>query len=359
MKMVTVLGARPQFIKACMLSRLLQDDDNINEIIVHTGQHYDKNMSDVFFTQLQLPAPDYNLGAGSGSHGKQTAAMMVHLEEVINTEKPDLVLVYGDTNSTLAGSLAASKLHVPVAHVEAGLRSFNKRMPEEINRVVTDHLSTILFAPSQAAVDHLAREGISDGVYQTGDIMYDAVLHYKEKAFHQSDILERLQLEAKDYYLATVHRAENTDEPNRLKNIVKAFQQLDKKVVFPLHPRTKRALEKGNEGTNSNILFIEPLNYLDMLVMESQAKTIFTDSGGIQKEAYMLRTPCITLRKETEWAETVREKWNTLLDPADLSEWRKAVADVNIPHSYPPLFGDGNAAGQIYRIVNNLPFAMS
>ncbi|WP_026703236.1 non-hydrolyzing UDP-N-acetylglucosamine 2-epimerase [Salibacterium aidingense] len=354
MKMITVLGARPQFIKACMLSRLLQNDKNINEIIVHTGQHYDKNMSDIFFTQLQLPTPDYHLGVGSGSHGKQTADMLIQLENVINKEKPDLVLVYGDTNSTLAGSLAASKLHVPIAHIEAGLRSFNRRMPEEINRVVTDHLSTFLFAPSQAAVDHLAREGIKEGVYVTGDIMYDAVLHYKETAVNQSDILQRLQLQAGDYYLATIHRAENTDEPDRLKNILKAFQQLDKKVVFPLHPRTKHTIEKWEQGTNSNILLIEPLNYLDMLVMESQAKTILTDSGGIQKEAYMLRTPCITLRKETEWEETVREKWNTIMPPTHSEKIVEAVLNSEKPQAYRSLFGDGNAAHHIQVVLREM-----
>ncbi|MGM7719603.1 non-hydrolyzing UDP-N-acetylglucosamine 2-epimerase [Metabacillus sp. Hm71] len=356
MKILTVIGARPQFIKACMLSKAFKSKPNIKEIIVHTGQHYDDNMSTVFFEQLKLPKPNYYLGVGSDTHGKQTAKMLTELERVMITEKPDIVLVYGDTNSTLAGSLAAAKLHIPVAHVEAGLRSFNKKMPEEINRILTDHLSTWLFCPSQTAVENLKREGIQSGVYQTGDIMYDSVLYYKPFALQHSNILSRLNLSAKTYYLATIHRAENTDDPQKLKALLETLQKMNEVLVFPMHPRTKHKIQQWgltNLTLSPNIKIVEPLNYFDMLTVESQAKAILTDSGGVQKEAYMLGVPCITLREETEWVETVSAGWNQVTG-ANTQCILEAVATINVPKNYPALFGDGQSSKQICEILAGL-----
>ncbi|OZU88942.1 UDP-N-acetylglucosamine 2-epimerase (non-hydrolyzing) [Virgibacillus indicus] len=353
MKILTVVGARPQFIKASMLSKVLKSNSEIEEVIIHTGQHYDDNMSSVFFKQLNLPKPDYYLGIGSGSHGKQTGKMLAELEKVMISENPDLVLVYGDTNSTLAGSLAASKLHIPIAHVESGLRSFNKKMPEEINRLVTDHLSNWLFCPSQAAVKNLKREGIVEEIYQTGDIMYDSVLHFKPQALQQSTILQELSLSKNNYHLATIHRAENTDNPDRLKSILKALQQLKMEIVLPLHPRTKNRI-KDYKLTDlisvPHIKVVEPLNYFDMLTIVSEAKVILTDSGGLQKEAYMLQVPCITLRDETEWVETVQSGWNYLAG-ADTLKIVNAVKAIQVPKKYPPLFGDGKTAQKIKEIL--------
>lgn len=343
LKVLTVIGARPQFIKACMLSNAFSSESNIQEIIVHTGQHYDENMSNVFLKQLKLPNPHYFLGTGSDTHGKQTAKMLLKLEDIIISEKPDIVLVYGDTNSTLAGSLAASKLHIPIAHVEAGLRSYNKKMPEEINRVLTDHLSTWLFCPSNTAVKNLENEGITQGVYQTGDIMYDAVLYYKNVALQKSNILSNLKIAPKTYYLATVHRAENTDNPQRLTAILEAFRQINEIVLFPLHPRTKNKIKQWNLEnliSSSNIKIVEPLDYFDMLAVESQAGIILTDSGGVQKEAYMLGVPCITLRDETEWVETVNSGWNHLTG-ADTEKILEATRTISVPKVHKPLFGDG------------------
>lgn len=354
MKILTVVGARPQFIKASMLSKLFQKDTNIKEILVHTGQHYDANMSDIFFKQLQIPKPDYNLGVGSGSHGKQTARMLSEIESLLIKENPDIVLVYGDTNSTLAGSLAASKLHIPIAHVESGLRSFNKKMPEEVNRLLTDHLSTWLFCPTEAAVTNLKREGIEEGVYLTGDIMFDAVLYYKTVALKHSTLLSMLNLAAKDYYLATIHRAENTDNFNRLNNLLTVLSQLDRAVVLPLHPRTKSKIEQlklEHLLTSPNIHIVEPLDYFDMLTLESQAKTILTDSGGVQKEAYMLQVPCITLRDETEWIETVQAKWNSLVGASDPAKILKEISVKKEPDAYPVLFGKGKTSDEIFNVL--------
>lgn len=353
MKILTVVGARPQFIKACMLSRAIKLNSKMEEVIVHTGQHYDDNMSTVFFQQLNLPKPDYYLGVGSGSHGKQTAKMLVELEKVMVSVHPDVVLVYGDTNSTLAGSLTAAKLHIPVAHVESGLRSFNKKMPEEINRTVTDHLSDWLFCPSQAAVENLTREGIVNGVYLTGDIMYDSVLYFQDHALQQSTILKDLSLSQKSYHLATIHRAENTDHPERLKSILKALQQLKTTVVLPLHPRTKSKIsyfKLTNLISSPNIKIVEPLNYFDMLTIASQANAILTDSGGLQKEAYMLQIPCITLRDETEWVETVQSGWNHLVG-ADTKQIVDAIETIQSPTEWPSLFGDGKTAQKICEIL--------
>jgi len=357
MKILTVVGARPQFIKASMLSKIFQQDPEVKEILVHTGQHYDANMSDVFFNQLQIPTPDYHLGIGSDSHGKQTGRMLSKIEEIILKEKPDTVLVYGDTNSTLAGSLAASKLHIPIAHVEAGLRSYNKKMPEEINRLLTDHLSTLLFCPTTAAVTNLKKEGFEKGVYLTGDIMFDSVLHFKKIAEKNSSSLSKLNLTSNDYYLATIHRAENTDDVDRLKTILSVLSQLDKTVVFSLHPRTRKKVEQWNLEhflTAPHILTVEPLDYFDMLTLESQAKVILTDSGGVQKEAYMLKVPCVTLRDETEWIETVQSKWNNLVGASDMGKILSSIHNMKEPTKYPSLFGDGNAANKIYKVICDL-----
>uniref|UniRef100_A0A7C3RKC0 UDP-N-acetylglucosamine 2-epimerase (Non-hydrolyzing) n=1 Tax=Dictyoglomus thermophilum TaxID=14 RepID=A0A7C3RKC0_DICTH len=315
LNIVSIVGARPQFIKLAPLSKVLREE-GFKETIVHTGQHYDDNMSDIFFKELEIPEPDYNLGIGSGSHGEQTGKMLIAIEEVLMKRKPDLVIVYGDTNSTLAGALASSKLHIKLAHVEAGLRSFNKMMPEEINRIVTDHLSDILFCPTETAVKNLEKEGITKGVYLVGDIMFDALMYFSRMSEEKSKILQNLKLNPKEYYLLTIHRAENTDNYDRLKNILLAIAQFRRKAVFPIHPRTRSRIKEFNLGNyldNENILLIDPVGYLDMISLEKNAFAIFTDSGGVQKEAFWLRVPCITLRDETEWIETVKYGWNTLV----------------------------------------------
>lgn len=351
MKVMTVIGARPQFIKAAAVNRCLRE--KATEIIVHTGQHYDENMSDVFFRELDIPTPDYNLGIGSGLHGAQTGEMLARIETVMMKEKPDWTLVYGDTNSTLAGALAAAKLHIPIAHVEAGLRSFNREMPEEINRILTDHLSTKLFCPSDTARQHLADEGIGRGVQVVGDVMADTLLFAAERATEQSSILEYLSLEPENYLLATVHRAENTDHPDRLRSILQAFASLQEPVIFPIHPRTRHRLEDTGATSileGSRVRLIEPLGYLDMIRLENLARMILTDSGGIQKEAYWLKIPCVTLRDETEWVETVDSGWNNLVG-ADCGKIIEAVHSFKIPIDHPTLYGDGQAARYI---VNNL-----
>jgi UDP-N-acetylglucosamine 2-epimerase len=314
MKVVSIIGARPQFIKCAPVSRELRHV--AREVLVHTGQHYDDGMSGVFFRELGLPEPDYNLDVGSGSHGQQTGEMLRKIEEILLKEQPDVVLVYGDTNSTLAGALAAAKLHVPVAHVEAGLRSFNRRMPEEINRVMTDHLSDLLLSPTETAVGNLRREGVTTGVHLVGDVMYDALLDSVEGAKQMSTILDRLKLEPRRYILATVHRAENTDQLSRLEGIMAAFSSLansGRTIVFPVHPRTRKQLRKLSFDCPERLLMVDPVPYLDMVLLEAMAQLIATDSGGIQKEAHWLGVPCITLRQETEWIETVDSGWNRLV----------------------------------------------
>lgn len=351
MKIITIVGARPQFIKSAVVSRLLQH--KVDEIIIHTGQHYDNNLSEIFFKDLDIPTPKYNLGVGSGSHGVQTGEMLARIEEVLVEENPDLVIVYGDTNSTLAGALAAVKLHIKVAHVEAGLRSYNRCMPEEINRVLTDHISDLLFCPSENAIQNLAKEGIEDGVMNVGDVMADSLFFATEKAKGHSKILEKLGVLPGTYMLATVHRAENTDDPKRLKNILQAFTALDDPVIFPIHPRTKKAIfEHQLESLveDSNVRIIEPLGYLDMVRIEESAKAILTDSGGIQKEAYWLQVPCITLRDETEWVETVETGWNVLAG-ADRECILRAIKKFRKPSKHPCLYGDGKAG---YSIVEKL-----
>ena len=297
-KIITIIGARPQFIKAAMVSRALSKE--IEEIIVHTGQHYDKNMSEIFFEQLQIPKPKYNLGIGSGSHGKQTGEMLIEIEEVLLKEKPDYVMVYGDTNSTLAGALAASKLLIPIIHVEAGLRSYNMEMPEEQNRVLTDHISSILICPTQTAVDNLKKEGITKNVYLTGDVMCDSVIYYSNLAEEKINLsnIELIPIyekkDVKEWYLTTIHRAENTMDDKNLTNILEVFEKLDKMVIFPVHPRIKSMVNELYKKNNyKNIYFIEPVDYLTMLYLTKNAHKVVTDSGGLQKECYILDTPCI------------------------------------------------------------------
>ena len=354
MRIATVVGARPQFVKAATFSRVVRKTEGIDELLIHTGQHYDANMSQVFFDELDLPRPDYYLGVGSLSHGAQTGRMMEKIEELLLRERPDCLLVYGDTNSTIAGALAAAKLHIKVGHVEAGLRSFDRRMPEEINRVLTDHISNWLFCPTQAAVDNLAAEGIIDadhvGVYQVGDVMYDALRHSRQLSRQRASLLVRLGLAPKGYYLATVHRAANTDDATRLKGILAAFGQLDAPVVLPLHPRTRKAMQVASLGAPANVRLIEPVGYLQMLQLEQDARAILTDSGGVQKEAYLLEVPCVTLREHTEWVETVEAGWNRLVG-ADTERIISAIRDWALPADHPAFYGDGHAAEKIVDIL--------
>jgi UDP-GlcNAc3NAcA epimerase len=327
------------------------------EILIHTGQHYDANMSAVFFDELGIPEPDDNLEVGSGSHAVQTGAMLTGLEECFRREKPDWVMVYGDTNSTLAGALAAAKLHLPVAHVEAGLRSFNRRMPEEINRVAADHIARLLFCPSRTAVENLAAEGIREGVELVGDVMYEALSYAREKALRRSDVLDRLRLAEGSYLLATVHRAENTDDPDRLAAIWTTLGALEEPVVFPLHPRTRQKLaELVSTGyvpaSPGSIECIDPLGYLDMVRLSGSARLVLTDSGGLQKEAYWLGVPCLTLRDETEWVETVVAGWNRVVG-ADSSAIAEAVRTFTPPAERLPLYGDGMGSARIVALLES------
>jgi UDP-GlcNAc3NAcA epimerase len=310
---LTVVGARPQFIKAAPVSQALAKHGGFREILVHTGQHFDAGMSDVFFEELDIPPPSYNLEVNSLGHGAMTGRMLEKLEEVMQAEKPDGVLIYGDTNSTVAGALAAAKLHIPVAHVEAGLRSFNRRMPEEINRVVADHLSALLLCPTRTAVENLTREGIDKGVHQVGDVMYDVTLLAVKRAQGRSRVLEENRLEPKSYAVATIHRAENTDDPDRFARILQWLSDRAREtpIVMPVHPRTRKLMEVRNLRPKG-VLLVEPLGYLDMALLTHNAVAVFTDSGGLQKEAYFHRVPCVTLRDETEWVETVDAGWNRL-----------------------------------------------
>ncbi|MDK2744692.1 MAG: UDP-N-acetylglucosamine 2-epimerase (non-hydrolyzing) [Nitrospira sp. BO4] len=351
MKCVSIVGARPQFIKASPLTIALRKRSE--EILVHTGQHYDHGMSDVFFEDLGIPAPNYHLGIGSGSHGMQTGAMLKAVEEVLQKEQPDVVIVYGDTNSTLAAALAAAKLNIPVAHVEAGLRSFNRMMPEEINRVMTDHLSTWLFAPSAVSRDNLRREGIETGVHVVGDIMYDALLLHRASAERRSNILRRLDLSPRSYYVATIHRAENTDHPDRLRSILQAFQTVKKPVILPLHPRTKKKLNEYAVHVGNNVRCMDPLGYLDMVQLQEHAACVLTDSGGVQKEAYYLRIPCVTFRTETEWIETVTAGWNIVCgsDTAAIVNAVDKMERCQAPHR--SLYGDGRTTERIVEVLTS------
>lgn len=325
---VSIVGARPQFIKAAVVSRALAQSRGVREILVHTGQHFDSDMSDVFFDELAIPSPAYNLGVSGGSHGAMTGQQLLKVEEVLLTERPDLVIVYGDTNSTLAGALAAAKLNIPVAHVEAGLRSFNRKMPEEVNRIVADHVSTWLFAPTAAAMTNLRNEGIAEAMcHCVGDVMFDAALQFRVRAQEQSRILERIGCAPGQYALVTVHRAENTDDAAHLAAIVEAVKRIGKRlpVVWPMHPRTRKAMHDldlaGSLG--AEVKQLAPLGYLDMVMLESAAAVVCTDSGGVQKEAFFFGVPCVTLRGETEWVELVALGWNVLVAPSDAA----AMAD--------------------------------
>ncbi len=349
MKIVTIVGARPQFIKAAPVSRILRKEHT--EFLLHTGQHYDDVMSEIFFRELDIPAPDCNLEIGSGSHGSQTADMLVGIEKVLVVERPDYLLVYGDTNSTLAGALAAAKLDIPIAHVEAGLRSFNRTMPEEINRVLTDHLSSLLFAPSEISKQQLAVEGIFTGVHVIGDIMLDAVNLFRSRAIETSPYPSCLSLEPKKYYLATIHRPENTDNRHNLSEIVQALDSLALPVVLPLHPRTRNLLVDHGLKCGANIIVIDPVGYLDMLKLSSDAACILTDSGGLQKEAYYLGVPCVTMRRETEWIETVEVGWN-IVSGADRSAIAAAVATLSShTATHPTLYGEGKTAEKIVALL--------
>jgi UDP-GlcNAc3NAcA epimerase len=347
MKIVSVVGARPEFIQAMPVSRAISADHQ--EILVHTGQHYDYRMSQMFFDELEIPVPDYNLGVGSASQAGQTAQIMVGLEMVLLKEKPDLVIVRGDTNSSLAAALVTSKLNIPFAHIEAGERSFNRCMPEEINRLVADRLADLHFCVSLAAESHLAAEGIKGSVHRVGDVMLDALLYARPIARTRSGILERLQIEPIHYALVTIHRAANTDEPERLMQIITALNQVPETVILPLHPRTQKTL--SNIRIEDHVRVIEPVGYFDMLTLEENARLIATDSGGVQREAYYMSIPCLTLRDETEWVATIETGWNKLVG-ADreliLDSWFNFLP----PSEHPPIYGVGNAAQRIAEVLN-------
>ena len=371
LKLLTIIGARPQIIKAAALSRAIRThfSEQITETIVHTGQHYDQNMSDVFFNELGIPQPHYNLNIGSGKHGEQTAKMISGIEEILINEQPDYIILYGDTNSTLAGAVASSKIHIPVVHIEAGLRSFNKKMPEEINRIVCDHCSTYLFTPTQTGYQNLLNEGFKatkppynmdhPAVLNLGDVMYDNSLYFSEIAEQKSHILEQHKLQKNGFLLATVHRDYNTDNQENLINIIRAFNQISKQyqtnIVFPVHPRTIKKIESLKHITEINnflhndlIKKIEPVSFLDMILLEKHSLLILTDSGGVQKEAYFFNKPCIILRTETEWVEILKTG-KAIITGASFDKITGAFADLNNQTNteFPKIFGDGNAAERI------------
>lgn len=360
----TIVGARPQFIKASAVSRAVAKYNSkspehvLVEKIIHTGQHYDDNMSKVFFDELDIPQPDYNLGVGSGTHAEQTAGMLERIEEVLLNEKPDLAIVQGDTNSTLAGALAAVKLQIPVAHVEAGLRSFNRGMAEEINRVLTDRVSALLFCPTPTSTRNLASEGITKGVHEVGDVMYDCALFYREKSRAiESDLLAGFGIGPKSYYLATVHRAENTDDVQRLGGILEGLGEIssaEHPTVLPLHPRTKKMIAELGIVPSEHTRIVEPVSYLRMIALEANARVILTDSGGMQKEGHMFSVPCITLRDETEWVETVEAGWNVLAG-ADSEKITAAVTQAESARraEWKSFYGDGRAAERICEIITH------
>lgn len=355
-KIVTVLGARPQFIKAAAVSRVIQEFP-VKEIIVHTGQHFDKQMSDVFFEEMEIPRPDYLLNINSLSHGAMTGRMMEEIEKVLLLEKPDIVMVYGDTNSTLAGALAAKKLHIQVAHVEAGLRSFNMNMPEEINRILTDRISDYLFCPTGSAVKNLEKEGFANfncQIYLTGDVMYDAALYYEKRSDEISAIIAKLDLDPGNYVLCTVHRQENTDDPQRLKAIFEAFEEINKTipVLLPIHPRTRKILSRS--GLQPSFRLIDPVGYFDIIQLLKNSRIVMTDSGGIQKEAFFFKKYCITLRNETEWVELVENKVNFLAG-ADFKSIQNIYAKIKEEKfvSGSRLYGDGHAARKIVELLQH------
>ncbi|MDP4291015.1 MAG: UDP-N-acetylglucosamine 2-epimerase (non-hydrolyzing) [Bacteroidota bacterium] len=368
-KILTIIGARPQIIKAAALSRAIRESfsDRIQEVLLHTGQHYDQNMSEVFFKQLGIPQPDYNLNVGSGAHGRQTATMINGIEEVLIKEKPDYLIVYGDTNSTLAGAIAASKLHIPIVHVEAGLRSFNKYMPEEINRIMCDHVSTMLFSPTLSGIHNLEREGFkmnnaspytidNPGVFHSGDVMYDNSLYFASLSDKQSNIISELDLQGKPFILATIHRDNNTDQPERLNGIFDALYQVsarkDITIVLPLHPRTAKLLKQNldpvlyaNVKHHSKIRLMSPVSFLDMIALEKNATMVMTDSGGVQKEAFYFGKPCIIIRSETEWVEIVEQGAGIICDASTARIMAAAFHFMEGANpSFPNIFGDGKAA---------------
>ena len=377
MKIVTIVGARPQIIKAAALSRVISKNfQNIKEIIVHTGQHYDKNMSDVFFTELEIPKPQINLKVGSSSHGAQTALMIEKIEKVIQEYSPDAVVVYGDTNSTLATAIAASKLHIPIVHIEAGLRSFNKKMPEEVNRILCDHVSTLLFSPTKSGFNNLLNEGFSKeysinasadhpNIYHCGDVMYDNSLYFSKLSDENSDILEKLKLRNEKFILATVHRNDNTDSKIKLTDLFSTFLEITEihqlKIILPLHPRTSKMMEQLLDSKllkkiqESNLLtIINPAGFLDMIALEKNAELIITDSGGVQKEAYFFKKPCIILRPQTEWVEIVETKSAVISDTNSkiiLEATERFLSNPDL--EFPEVFGNGNAASFIAQEMLN------
>jgi len=354
-KILSIIGARPQFIKTALLSWELRKD--FQEVVLHTGQHYDLNMSDVFFRDLKLPKVKYNLEVGSGTQARQTAQMMELIEFVIKREKPDLTIIYGDTNSTIAGALASTKLHIPVAHVEAGMRSYNRRMPEEINRVVSDHISDLLFCSTRSSAEILKKEGIKKNVFFVGDVMYDLqlkTLHDLSSELSDSNIINKLDLVPKKYLLATVHRQENTDERENLQNILRAFEKIEETIIYPIHPRTRKFLKLQRLETwvkkIKNLKIINPTNYQETIQLEQNARMILTDSGGIQKEAYMAKVPCLTLRNETEWTETVTSGWNHLVG-TNVEKILKLTKKFPKPKGHANFLGKGDAYLKIAEII--------
>lgn len=367
-KLLTIVGARPQFIKASVVSQSIGKlkSSKIKEILVHTGQHYDSFMSDIFFKELELTVPKYNLNVGSHLHGKQTALMLEKLEKIFIKERPDLILVYGDTNSTLAGALTGAKLHIPVAHIEAGMRSFNKKMPEEINRIAVDHMSSILFCSSKTAVENLRKEGIQNKyakdypfVFYVGDVMLDSLKIFYQISKSKSHILKTLNLKPRNYFLATIHRAENTDDPVKLRTILNSFSEIasqGRTIIMPLHPRTYSALQRMHfKKVSCDFHMIEPVSYLDMLQLEKNAKGIVTDSGGVQKEAYFFSIPCMTLRDQTEWVETLQGGMNDLV-PIEKKAIQKHFMrlDQKLSRSCHNEYGCGHAARRIVKAIEYL-----
>ena len=359
-KIVTILGARPQFVKASIVSKKIEKN-HIPEVIIYTGQHYDKNLSELFFKELNLPEIKYNLKIGSSTHGKQTGEMLIKIEKILFKEKPDLVLVYGDTNSTLAGALAASKMHIPIAHVEAGLRCFNKQLPEEINRILTDNMSEILFAPTSTAKKNLKKENITKGVYLVGDVMYDLFLEIKE-IIDEKSILRRFNIDPEKFILVTIHRAENTDLKENLEEIWNALEEISRiniKIIFPIHPRTFKALKNFNllnNKTPDNLILIQPISYKEMFTLEKNAKLIITDSGGVQKEGYFHKTQCLIVRGETSWSELVQTGWNKLTGANKKSIYEETIKrfNSNISKKWKSFYGQGNASDKIVNIIKKL-----
>ena len=355
MKIASIVGARPEFIQALPVTQAL--DQKHEEILIHTGQHYDYTMSQAFFDDLGLPEPNYNLEVGSGTHGNQTAQIMLRLEEVIIKEKPEIVIIRGDTNSTLASALVASKLHIPLVHIEAGERSYNRQMPEEINRLVADMLADMHLCASRTAVRRLAAEGIKETVWWVGDVMYDIMLQMKPIAERKSNVLDRLNLAPKEYSLVTIYRSENTDIVERLRVIADALSALPETILFPAHPRTRKVLFENYIKLNNNVRIVDPVGYLDMMLLELNARLIATDSGGVQREAYFHGIPCLTLRDETEWVDTVRSGWNILVS-ADKEQIVNNWFRFEPPIDRPPIFGDGHAGEKIVSTIEAWDFSL-